>query len=196
MLKQYMLAFALIVAVSACSKKDDSASTHDSASPHSASPHIGTPPVSAQDSSKDTPQNQRDSSEGRREIDKNTSQQTETKEKKQTSAARNHKTTGSNLARRWSEFQAMVDRCDAEFSAAREDCIAKARQVYRSSHFKCDALPTQQDRNCREFAERWSNTRQDTPTASVTHSEEPPMTTRDPGDPSAAERNRDSTKQH
>jgi len=197
MYKPLILSLCLIVALCACSKKDDAASSN-----------VPTPPANSVSSSEDAAgkvanapvqvparseaENERTTKEAAK-----SSEAEPKKHKKQTAnAARDReKGTRSGIRGRWDEFQAMVDRCDTATGAAREQCLAEAKDTYRSANFKCDALPTQERRNCLQFGERWNNATTDAPTAAVKHDKEPLMTAPSPGDPRPAERNRDSTKQ-
>ena len=197
MLKPLILSLTLIVALCACSKKDDAASNN-----------IRTPPANAVDSSKDPAGNSADSTAqgpARSEPEsaatpKEAAIPTEAQPKKHKKQGPNAahdraKATRSVMARRWGEFQAMVDRCDIATGAAKEQCLKDAQEAYRSANFKCDALAARERENCRQFAERWNNAVADAPTGAVKHAKEPTTIAPSPGDPRPAERNRDSTKQ-
>ena len=90
----------------------------------------------------------------------------------------------------------MIDRCDTEIGSAQEQCLKDAKDVYRTAHFKCDALGIPERQNCLDFAERWDSAAADAPTEAIKHDKEPTTIPTSPGDPRPAERNRDSTKQH
>ena len=197
MFKPLLLSLTLIAALSACSKKEDATSNK-----------VRTPPVNAVSSSEDAARHGATASaqgSARAEAhgegaakDAAISTEAEPKKHKQQTANAAHdnaKGTRSVIRRRWSEFQTVVDRCDTASGAAREQCLAEAKDTYRSANFNCDALPAQERRNCLQFAERWSNAAADAPTTAVKHDQEPMMTAPSPGDPRPAERNRDSTKQ-
>jgi hypothetical protein len=198
MFKPLLFSLALIAALSACSKKEDAASNN-----------VRTPPANAVSSSEDAARNDatasaqgsaRAEAQGERTAkEAATSPQAEPKKHKKQAANATHdsaKGPRSDIRRRWNEFQATVDRCDTANGAAREQCLAEAKDTYRSANFKCDALPAQERRNCLQFAERWNNAAADAPTTAVKHDKEPMMSAPSPGDPRPAERNRDSTKQH
>jgi hypothetical protein len=197
MFKPLIFSLTLVVALCACSKNDDAASNN-----------IRTPPANAIDSSKDAagngaigtaqgPARLEPESEGTPKEAAVPVEALPKKHKKQAPNAvhDNAKGARSVSGRRWSEFQAMVDRCDTETGAAREQCLKEAKDAYRSANFKCDALAAQERENCLQFAERWNNAVADAPTAAVKHAKEPTTTATSPGDPRPAERNRDSTKQ-
>ncbi len=94
----------------------------------------------------------------------------------------------------WSRFQSMVKKCDALTGAEKKQCMMNARDTYRASDFKCESMSGTDKTQCLKYGEQWSATA-NPPNAPVTHTEEPTTTSANPGDPSVAERNRDSTKQ-
>ncbi len=215
MFKRWSFSLILVVALCACSKKDDSAGKN-----------VQSPPTSASDPAKDTSasDNETDlgskselasktdqapkadlasgSSEGDRGISKEAATPTEEKHEKQKKQVDNathgsaKKSTNAAMRRRWDQFQTMVNRCDTKTSAAREECLVEARDAFQAANFKCDALGHERRTNCLQFAERWNNSVADAPGAPVKRAEEPAVTATDPGDPRPAERNRDSTKKH
>jgi len=207
--KRLSFALILIVALCACSKKDDSTGNNVQPSPVSASDpskDTSTTANSTEPGSKTESAPKTDPPSGSSEGDKGTSKEaaipTEEKDKKQKKQVENRadgsakKGTRSAMRGRWDQFQSMVNKCDANASSAREECLAKARDTFRAANFKCEALGSQRRTACLEFAERWNNPVADSPRAPVKHVEEPALTATDPGDPRPAERNRDSTKQH
>ena len=197
MFKPLIFALTVIVALCACSKKDDAASNN-----------IRTRPANAIDSSKDAagngaigtaqgPARSEPESEGTPKEAPIPAEAPPKKHRKQGPNATHDNAKGARsvTGRRWSEFQAMVDRCDIETGAAREQCLKEAKDAYRSANFKCDTLAAQERENCVQFTDRWNNPVADAPTAAVKHAKEPTTTATSPGDPRPAERNRDSTKQ-
>ena len=199
MSKPLIFSLTLIVALCGCSKKEDAASNN-----------IGIPPADAINSSKDrTASGINDNTAARGPVRPESQSEGNPKEAASSSEAqpKKHKKQGLNAvhdsaksmqsvtARRWTQFQAMVDRCDTETGAVREQCMNEAKDAYQAAKFKCDALAAQQRQNCRQFAARWNNTVAATPPAAVKHAKEPTTTAASPGDPRPAERNRDSTKQ-
>jgi hypothetical protein len=86
-------------------------------------------------------------------------------------------------------------RCvDADLSA-REQCLAEARDSFRSADLDCAELPGGDRKECLKYAKLWEDAAADIPTAAVTHDEEPAAIPAAPDDQRPAERNRDSTKQ-
>jgi len=198
MINRVMFSLTLVVAVCACSKKDDSAANN-----------VQSPSVSAAAPSKDPPvaANNADPASENSARNKGASEETaiptEAKDKqhkkpveKSAHASGEKRSLAAVMRGRWDKFQTMVDECDTKTSSAREECWATARDTYRTANFKCDALGPQRRTDCLRFAERWNNAVADAPSAPVKHVEEPAVTATDPGDPRPAERNRDSTKQH
>jgi hypothetical protein len=197
MLKPLICCVTVILALCSCTKKDDAA-------PESAQ----TPPTNAMKSAEDAaPRSAGEPAPGpalseaeTEPTDKQAATSIEAernKEKKQraNTAGASAKAKRSVVSRRWHEFQTMVDRCVTALEAEREQCLADAKDTYRSANFECDALPTQERRNCLQFAERWNMAAEDAPTTAIKHDKEPMITAPSPGDSRPAERNRDSTKQ-
>jgi hypothetical protein len=190
--KPSMLSLALIVALCSCSKSDDVA-TNDTA----------TPPDNTLQSAIDPTENATDDtaqvpvSEPERSTEKAATETEPRKHEKQMPNAANDKAkrTRSPTARRWDEFQAAMERCVAVNLSAREQCLADARDAYRSANFDCAALPRRERQECVQYAKLWQDAETDIPTAAVTHDEEPAAIPAAPDDPRPAERNRDSTKQ-
>jgi len=198
MFKPFILSLTLVIALGACSKKDDAASSASRAPPADA---VSAAPEAARDTTDVTAQKPITSSSASERPAKEPPTSTEAvanKHKKQAAngAHDRAKSAHSSLRRQWVEFQEMVDRCSTATGAAKEQCLTPAKGTYRSANFKCDALTAQQRKNCLEFAERWTTTTADAPTAAVKHDKEPMITAPDPGDPRPAERNRDSTRQN
>jgi hypothetical protein len=81
------------------------------------------------------------------------------------------KGTRSLAARRWDEFQAAIKRCVAVALSAREQCLAEARDTYRSANFDCAALPGREHKECLKYAKLWEDTQMDVPTGAVAHDE-------------------------
>ena len=210
MFKPLSFSLILVVALCACSKKDDSARSN-----------VQSPPVNASDPSKDTPVTADKTDPGSKtpppasraepaskgtEADKGPSKEAvipaeekDTKQKKPVEKAAHgsaKKGTESAMRRRWDQFQAAVNGCDTKTGSAREECLAKATDTFRAANFKCEALGPKRRTNCLQIAERWNSPVAEAPGAPVKHAEEPAVTATDPGDPRPAERNRDSTKQH
>jgi hypothetical protein len=198
MFKPLIFSLTLVIALGACSKKDDAASSASRAPPANA---VSAAPDAARDTA-DAPAQKAAPLDSASELPaKEAATSTEAVSKKHKKQAANGahdsaKSARSSLRRQWHEFQAMVDRCDTATSAAREECLTHAKDTYRSANFKCDALAAPQRKNCLEFAERLTNTTADAPTAAIKHDKEPMTTAPAPGDPRPAERNRDSTKQN
>ncbi len=196
MFKPLIFSLALVAAVSACSKKDDAISNNS-----------GTKPATTVDSSRDAagnganvtaqaPASSEPKSDATAPEAAILTEAPPKRHKKQPHAAHDGaKGVHSATARRWSEFQAMVDRCDTETGSGREQCLNEARDVYRTANFKCDALPTEERQRCLQFADRWNSAVADAPKAAVKHDKDPTTIPTSPGDPRPAERNRDSTKQ-
>lgn len=196
MSKPLILSLALVAALSACSKQDNAVSNNRE-----------TKPAPTVDSSKDAAANGGNvtaqapaSSEPKGDAPTPEAavpaEAPPKRHKKQPHAAQDSaKGTHSATVRRWSDFQALIDRCDTQTGSAKEQCLNEARRAYRSANFKCGELRTQERQNCLQFAERGNNAVADAPKAAVKHDKEPTTMPTSPGDPRPAERNRDSTKQ-
>ena len=104
------------------------------------------------------------------------------------------KDTSSVTVDEWRVFRALVKKCDALTGESKKQCMAEARDMYLASNFKCQTLGSDK-MQCLRYREQWESAKADLPKGAVTHTEEPTMSPASPGDPSAAERNRDSTKQ-
>jgi hypothetical protein len=206
MIKPLIPSLAFLVALCACSKQDDVASSNTQApAADTAQSNNSQPP--AADTAKNSERN--DASATNQVPAQSEPQSTGTTQEiaaappAEPKAPKKHATSGaSNSAkgtrsrdpvRRWDRFEAMVDRCDS--SDTREQCLADARSVYRAANFKCDALPSPKRESCLQFGEQWRNAQADASKSTVTHDEDPATTPASPGDPRPAERNRDSTKQ-
>jgi hypothetical protein len=100
----------------------------------------------------------------------------------------------STAARNWSDFQSMVKRCNTLTGAEKKQCMADARDTYHASNFKCESMSGQDKTQCLRYGEEWKSARANPPSDAVTHDDNPTMDS-PAGDPAAAERNRDSTKQ-
>lgn len=95
----------------------------------------------------------------------------------------------------WKEFKVMVKKCDDLIGEQRKQCMADARDTYRASNYDCDSMSQSDKTQCLRYRDQWKSAAASDSKPAVTHTDEPTMTTADPGDPSASERNRDSTKQ-
>ena len=95
----------------------------------------------------------------------------------------------------WSDFQRMMKRCEALTGDARTQCMDDARMAYRSLHYNCQSLSGADRTQCLKYSEEWktaSSYRSSTP---AVRSDNDPTVTSPAGDPTASERNRDSTIQ-
>ena len=100
----------------------------------------------------------------------------------------------STAARSWSDFQAQVKRCNTLTGAEKNQCMTDARDTYRASNYQCESMSGQDKTQCLKYGEEWKSAKANQPNATVTHDDNPTIDS-PPGDPAAAERNRDSTKQ-
>ena len=97
--------------------------------------------------------------------------------------------------RSWSDFKVMIKKCDELTGAERKQCMADARETYRSSNYHCEGMSQPDRGQCLKYREQWKTAAASDPKPAVTHTDEPTMTPATPGDPAPSERNRDSTKQ-
>ena len=97
-------------------------------------------------------------------------------------------------AKNWNDFQAMVKRCNTLTGADKKECMASARDTYHASNFNCEAMSGSDKTQCLKYGQEWKSAKANPPNAAVTHDDNPTMDS-PAGDPTAAERNRDSTKQ-
>jgi len=100
-------------------------------------------------------------------------------------------------AKNWSDFQVMLNKCDALTGAEKKQCIIDAQSAYGASNFDCESMTPQDKVQCREYREQWKSAKAEPSQANApaVRSGEPNTVPADPGDPSDKERNRDSTKQ-
>jgi hypothetical protein len=101
----------------------------------------------------------------------------------------------STTARRWNAFQATIKKCVAVPITEREQCLAGARDRYRSAKFNCTALPGRDRDECVKYAKLWKDTKIDAPSATMMQDEDPAENSASPDAESAAESNPDSTRQ-
>ena len=104
-------------------------------------------------------------------------------------------TEAAAAPRSWSDFKVMVKKCDELTGAERKQCMADARDTYRTSNYNCESMSQPDRTQCLRYREQWKSAAASDGNPAVTHTEEPTMTPATPGDPAPAERNRDSTKQ-
>src|SRR5262249_30314784 len=98
----------------------------------------------------------------------------------------------SEAASLWSEFQALRARCDTFTRDKRDQCLDGARAAYRAADLKCETLPDEDSKECSRYVGRWNG---GASKPAITHTETPAITPTKPGDPTPAQRNRDSTVQ-
>jgi hypothetical protein len=192
---------AVVLALCACSRTDESASTQPPAPPPTAGlPPAPAPETNASPATEAPAQPEPPTAAAPAEQDA-AAEAPPPKPKKHAAAGtadQRQKSARSGMLRRWGEVQAILDRCDTSATGdAQEQCVQQAADAYRSANIQCDVLPSQAQRDCNAFRERLSTGMAQAPAAddAVTHTETPTMTGSSPGDPLPAERNRDSTKQ-
>jgi hypothetical protein len=202
--------FAVVLALAACSRNEDSASNTAAPAPpaNTAAPELAPQPSASDTAAAPAPPEQ--PAEQPAETASGTPEQpTETapkaadqspppapKQPRKHAANAGSGSAGPDAFARWRKVQAMLDRCDTQADGdVKEQCLEKAREAYRSANIKCDALPSQARRDCLAFNQRLSSGVAEAPGNAVTHTDEPAITGTSPGDPRPAERNRDSTKQ-
>jgi hypothetical protein len=192
MLKILFTSAVLALVLCGCSKKDDGAMNDVKNSAAKAIDSAKDAVSNAGDAAKDAAQDAaRSVQESARDV---TDSAATAGHKAMNKAADEVKEAHSVAAREWNEFRAMVKKCGALTSAERKQCMADARDMYLASDFKCGTLSGSDKTQCLKYAQYWKSATAN-PKAAVTHTEEPTMTPASPGDPSASERNRDSTKQ-
>ena len=199
MLKTLAIATVLGLALCSCSKQDDSGMDKARSSADKAIDSAKDAASSASDAAKDTAQDAaRSVKETARDVkDAATSAAEKTKEssrKAMSNLADKSKGPPSAAAEEWRDFRALVKKCEALTGDEKKHCMAEARDKYLAADFRCETLGSAKLR-CLRYREQWSGAKTDSPKAAITHTEEPTMSPATPGDPSAAERNRDSTKQ-
>ena len=97
--------------------------------------------------------------------------------------------------RSWNDFKVMVKKCDQLTGAEKKQCMADARDTYRTSNYHCESMAQPDRTQCLKYRDQWTSAAAGDTKAAVTHTEEPTMTPATPSDPAPSERNRDSTKQ-
>ena len=171
-----MLSLALIVALCSCSKNDEVATNNTAAPPKNI---LQSASSSTENDANDTAQIPVSE---RTQFAQRAATEPKGYEKQGPNAAPDRtKGTRSLTARRWDEFQATIKRCVAVTLSAREQCLAEARDTYRSANFDCAALPGREHNECLKYAKLWEDTEMDVPTGAVTHDEESAAMAAPPG---------------
>ena len=199
MLKILMITTVLGLALCSCSKKDDTGLDKARSSADKAIDSAKDAASNAGDAAKDAAQGAaRSVKETARDVKDAAASAAETTKgnsrKAMKSLTEKSEDQPSTVAEEWTDFRALVKKCDALIGEERKHCIAEARDMYLTSDFKCQTLGSAK-MQCLRYREQWKSAKADLPKAAITHTEEPTMSPATPGDPSAAERNRDSTKQ-
>jgi hypothetical protein len=199
MLKTLIIATVLGLVLCSCSKKEDTGLDKARSSADKAIDSARDAASNAGDAAKDAAQDAAHSvKETARDVkDAAASAGATTKEssrKAMKNLTEKSKDQRSTVPEQWTDFRALVKKCDSLTGDEKKRCIAEARDTYLASDFKCETLGSDKVQ-CLTYREQWKNARADLPKAAITHTEEPTMSPATPGDPSAAERNRDSTKQ-
>jgi hypothetical protein len=190
MLMPSILSLSLIVALCSCSKSDNVAAA-DAARPLGRAIQPDNDP--AQSGTDDTAQML---ASGAEQPAAKAATKTGPKAhgKQRPSAAHNKaQATRSRNARRWDEFQAAMGRCVAVTLSAREQCLADARDAYRSAKLDCAALPGRERQECLKYSKLWEDRETDVPTAAATRGQDAATPPRSPSDARPMERNWDST---
>jgi hypothetical protein len=203
MLKPLILPFALVAALTACSKSDESTKANVSTAPTNTSQQA---PERNEESHASTSQPIVQSEAPTTGSVKNTPEpaaEVGNPKRKEPHAQDAPSKVKSPTIRRWEEFQARVDKCVTAAAGEREACMAEAKGFFQASNFKCNTLAGDARKNCLLFSEQWNAASNDTlplpddtSTAVVKSAKEPSTNPEFPSDPRPAERNRDSTKQH
>jgi hypothetical protein len=141
MFKAVILPLTVVIAFSACSRTENAASSARRAPPTNAVP---VAPEAARDTNDVIAHKPAASTSASQRPAKELAKSAEgvsKKHKKQAANGAHESATSarSSLRRQWREFQTVVDRCDATTGAARERCLAHAKDIYRSANFKCPA---------------------------------------------------------
>lgn len=198
MLKILIITTVLGLALCGCSKKDDTGLDTGRSSADKAIDSAKDKASTASDATKDAAQDAARSAKETTSDAKDSAASAAEKRKESTRKAKNladkSKNTSSVTVDEWRDFRALVKKCDALTGESKKQCMAEARDMYLASDFKCQTLGSDK-MQCLRYREQWKSAEADLPKATVTHTEEPTMSPASPGDPSAAERNRDSTKQ-
>jgi hypothetical protein len=198
-LKTLILTTVLGLALCSCSKTDDTGLDKGRSSADKAMDSAKDAASNASDATKDAAQDvARSVKETARDVkDAPASAAEATKEssrKAMKKLAEKSKDPASTVAEEWSDFRASVKKCDALTGEEKKHCMTEARDMYLASDFQCQTLGSDK-MQCLRYREQWKSAKADLPKAAITHTEEPTMSPATPGDGSAAERNRDSTKQ-
>lgn len=172
-----MLSLALIVALCSCSKSDDVAMINTAALPGNI---VQSANNSTENDANDTAQIP--ASEPEQFAEKAATEPKGYEKQGPNAASDRVKGTRSLTARRWDEFQAAIKRCVAVALSARGQCLAEARDTYRSANIDCAALPGREHKECLKYAKLWTDTEMDVPTGAVPHEEESAAIAAPPGD--------------
>ena len=199
MLKILFTSAALALITCGCSNKDDAVDSAKTSSAKSTeSPKDAAPPnTSTAGKSQDTPRSTPAGTADTSKTSAANSQQAKDASDQATSKAGARSKSPHSLAdKKWVDFRGMLRKCDALPTTQKEQCLVDFEDTYRALDFQCTALSKSHERQCRKYNEELKNALANLPPrSSVTHTTEPTMTSASPADPSAAERNRDSTKQ-
>jgi hypothetical protein len=112
-----------------------------------------------------------------------------------TNAIDRYNTNRASADKKWIDFHGMLKKCYAMSSPEKAQCLADAGDTYQALKFDCRALSNSDKKQCLKYDDELKSATASLSTPAVTHTTEPTMTSTNPGDSSAAERNRDSTKQ-
>src|SRR5512145_3474973 len=130
MLRPSMLSLALIVALCSCSKRDDVATNNMPALPENI---VRSANSSTEKDANDVAQIPASEPQSAEEAATETEPKEYEKQGANAAPDRARKGTRSLTARRWDEFQATIKRCVSVALSAREQCLAEARDAYRSA---------------------------------------------------------------
>ena len=198
MLKILIFTTVLGLALCGCSKKDDTGLNTGKSSADKAIDSARDKASTASDGTKDAAQEAARSAKETTRDAKAAAASVAEKGKESSRKAKNladkSKDTSLGTVDEWRDFRALVKQCDALTGESKKQCMAEARDMYLASDFNCQTLGSDKVQ-CLRYREQWKNAGADLPKAAITHTEEPTISPASPGDPSAAERNRDSTKQ-
>ena len=217
MFKPAAVAVLLAVAVYACSQKEEAAPNQTQSSPTAPVNSSNTAPSSSQamerSRSSSAPKTASSQNSGQAAADgsdhqtasqaqrgasgspadsaSSASRAKQRSNKTSTKAAANKKTP-SGPATLWSEFRALMIRCETFTRDKRDQCLDAAKAAYRAADLKCETLPDGDSKECMKYLGRSNGGANK---QAITHTETPAITPAAPGDPTPAQRNRDSTIQ-
>ena len=178
-----LLPLALILALAACSGKEDAAPDGKTSGPTPGAPPVALsmapqPVATARQPEESPPVAVADA-----------------RQQKAPAVQGNAPRGQPSTLRRWSAFSATIRRCVSVSLPERKPCLAEARDAFRAARVDCAALSGRDRGECRKYAKLWADPEMDNPAAEATQDEAPGVSPEPQGDAPPAERDLHSSRQ-